>query len=71
MALVFVFKFNCGLGNRYFWGCMFFLQHALSCYVYNRSLFQTNKNKKFLILKKFYFFEMIMFTYFHFEQYPT
>ena len=38
------------IGNRYFWGCMFehtkrqvykwkFLEHALSRYVYNRSLF--------------------------------
>ena len=46
---VFVFKFNCSLGNRYFWRCMLeqtkrqvhkwkFLQHALSRYVYNRSL---------------------------------
>ena len=40
----------CSLGNRYFWRCMLehtkrqvyewkFLQHALSRYVYNRSLF--------------------------------
>ena len=45
-----MFKFNCSLGNRYFWRCMLehtkrqvhkwkFLQHALSRYVYNRSLF--------------------------------
>ena len=45
------FKFNCSLGNRYFWRCMLehtkrqvhkwkILQHALSTsYVYNRSLF--------------------------------
>ena len=47
---VFVFEFNCSLGNRYFWRCMLehtkrqvfewkFLQHALCRYVYNRSLF--------------------------------
>ena len=45
-----MFKFNCSLGNRYFWRCMLehtkrqvfewkFLQHALCRYVYNRSLF--------------------------------
>ena len=44
-----MFKFNCSLGNRYFWRCMLehtkrqdkwrILQHALSSYVYNRSLF--------------------------------
>ena len=45
-----MFKFNCSLGNPYFWRCMLehtkrqdhkwkFLQHALSRYVYNRSLF--------------------------------
>ena len=50
LVLVFVFKFNCSLGNRYFWRCMLehtkrqvhnweILQHALSRYVYNRSLF--------------------------------
>ena len=49
LVLVFVFKFNCTLGNRYFWRCMLehtkrqhkwrILQHALSSYVYNRSLF--------------------------------
>ena len=50
LVLFFVFKFNCILGNRYFWRCMLehtkrqvhkwkFLQHALSRYVYNRSLF--------------------------------
>ena len=50
LVLVFVFKFNCSLGNRYFLRCMIehtkrqvhkwkFLQHALYHYVYNRSLF--------------------------------
>ena len=45
-----MFKFNRSLGNRYFWRCMLehtkrqvykwkFLKHALSRYVYNRSLF--------------------------------
>ena len=45
-----MFKFNCSLGNRYFWRCMLehtkrqvhkwkILQDALSRYVYNRSLF--------------------------------
>ena len=49
LVLVFLLKFNCSLGNRYFWRCMLehtkrqdkwrILQHALSSYVYNRSLF--------------------------------
>ena len=50
LILVFVFKFNCSFGNRYIWRCMLehtkrqvhkwkFLQHALSRYVYNHSLF--------------------------------
>ena len=45
-----MFKFNCSLGNRYFWSCMLehtkrqvhkwrIFQHSLSRYVYNRSLF--------------------------------
>ena len=49
LELVFLFKFNCSLGKRYFWRCMLmqtkrqvykwkFLLHALSRYVYNRSL---------------------------------
>ena len=50
LVLVFVFKFNCSLRNRYFWRCMLehtkrqvhkwkFLQHALFSYVNNHSLF--------------------------------
>ena len=50
LVLVFLFKFDCSLGNRFFWRCMLkhtkrqvhkrkFLQHVLSRYVYNRSLF--------------------------------
>ena len=49
-----LFKFNCSLGNCYFWRCMLehtkrqvhkwkFLQHALSRYVYNGSLFDIFK----------------------------
>ena len=45
-----MFKFSCSLGNRYFYRCMLehtkrqahkwkCLHHALSRYVYNRSLF--------------------------------
>ena len=50
LVLVFVFKFYCILGNRYFCRCMLehtkrqvyegkFLQNALTRYVFNRSLF--------------------------------
>ena len=52
-----MFQFNCILGNRYFWRCMLehakrqvhkwkFLLHALSRYVYNRSLFDIFTSKK-------------------------